>query len=47
MFENQLRRINAAHPSALLQNFAAPENKVQIANDNIAQVRKQVFLHSY
>ena len=45
--EAELRRLLSAHPAALLQELPAPEFKVQIANGNIVQVKKQVLLRSW
>ena len=44
MSENEPRRILQAHPAAQLEEYPAPDFKVQIANGNIVPVRKQVLL---
>ena len=44
MSENELRRILQVHPAAQLEEYPAPDFKVQIANGNIVPVRKQVLL---
>ena len=45
--ENELRRIMAAHPSAVLNELRAPEYKIQIADGNIVPFRKQVTLRIF
>ena len=45
--ENELRRILQAHPAAQLEEYPAPDFKVQIANGNIVPVRKQVLLRFF
>ena len=47
MSENELRRIPRAHPAAQLEEYPAPDFKVQIANRNIVPVRKQVLLRFF
>ena len=47
MSENELRRILQAHPAAQLEEYPAPDFKVQIANGNIVPVRKQVLLRFF
>ena len=47
MSENELRRILQAHPAAQLEEYPAPDFKVQIANGNIVPVRKQVLLRLF
>ena len=47
MSENELRRILQAHPAAQLEEYPAPDFKVQIANGNIVLVRKQVLLRFF
>ena len=47
MSENELRRILSAHPAALLEEYPAPDFKVQIANGSIVPVRKQVLLRFF
>ena len=44
--EAKLRRILTAHPAAL-EELPAPDFKVQIANDGIVPVRKQVLLRLF
>ena len=44
MSEDERRRIFSAHPAELLEEYPAPNFKVQIANGSIVAVRKQVFL---
>ena len=39
MSENELRRVLQAHPAAQLEEYPAPDFKVQIANGNIVPVR--------
>ena len=40
MSEDELRRIQSAHPAALLEEYPAPDFKVQIANGSIVPVRQ-------
>ena len=47
MSEDELRRILSAHPAALLEEYPAPDFKVQIANGSIVPVRKQVLLRFF
>ena len=47
MSENKLRRILQAHPAAQLEEYPAPNFKVQIANGSIVPVRKQVLLRFF
>ena len=47
MSENELRRILQAHPAAQLEEYPAPDFKVQIANGSIVPVRKQVLLRFF
>ena len=47
MSEAELRRILSAHPAALLEEYPAPDFKVQIANGSIVPVRKQVLLRFF
>ena len=47
MSENELRRILQAHPAAQLEEYPAPDFKVQIANGNIVPARKQVLLRFF
>ena len=47
MPEHKLRRILSAHPAALLEEYPAPDFKVQIANGSIVPVRKQVLLRFF
>ena len=47
MSENELRRILQAHPAAQLEDYPAPDFKVQIANGSIVPVRKQLFLRFF
>ena len=46
MSENELRRILQAHP-AQVEEYRAPDIKVQIANESILPVRKQVLLRFF
>ena len=41
MSEDKLRRITTAHPAAFLEEYLAPNFKVQIGNGSIVPVRKQ------
>ena len=45
--EDEQRRITAAHSVALLEEYPAPDFKVQIANGSIVPVRKQVLLRFF
>ena len=47
MSENELRRILQAHPAAQLEEYPAPDFKVQIANGNIVPVKNQVLLRFF
>ena len=47
MSDNELRRILQAHPAAQLEEYPAPDFKVQIAKGNIVPVRKQVLLRFF
>ena len=47
MSENELRRILQAHPAAQLEEYPAPDFKVQIANGSIVPVRKQVLIRFF
>ena len=47
MSEDELRRILSAHPAALLEEYPAPDFKVQIANGSNVPVRKQVLLRFF
>ena len=47
MSEDELRRITAAHPAALLEEYPAPDFKVQVAKGSIVPVRKQVLLRFF
>ena len=47
MSEDELRRILSAHPAALLEEYPAPDFKIQIANGSIVPVRKQVLLRFF
>ena len=47
MSEDKLRRILSAHAAALLEEYPAPDFKVQIANGSIVPVRKQVLLRFF
>ena len=47
MSENDLRRILQAHPAAQLEEYPAPDIKIQIANGSIVPVRKQVLLRFF
>ena len=47
MSEDELRRLLSAHPAALLEEYPAPDFKVQIANGSIVPVRKQVLLRFF
>ena len=44
MSENEFRRILQAHSAAQLEEYPAPDFKVQIANGSIVPVRKQALL---
>ena len=47
MSEDELRRLLSAHPAALLEEYPAPDFKVQIANGSIVPVLKQVLLRFF
>ena len=45
--KNELGRITTARPNALLDELAAPDYRIQIANGNFATVRKQILLRLF
>ena len=45
--EEELRKITAAHPGAVLDELPSPNFKVQIANGNLVPIRKQVLLRFF
>ena len=47
MSENELRWILQAHPAAQLEEYPAPDSKVQIANGSIVPLWKQVLLRFF
>ena len=47
MSEDELRRILSTHPAALLEEYPAPDFKVQIANGSIVPDRKQILLRFF
>ena len=39
----ELRKITTPHPEGVLQELPLPNFKIQVANENIVSVRKQIF----
>ena len=45
--KNELRKVQYAHPEALLKELPAPEFKIRITNGTLVTVKKQVVLRFF